>query len=80
MEQKIKRLLEKHYKRARVIGVYVDGDTALITVEGVDYTFAAKRILEAYAELRAIRFDGGFITHYFTRETLRWAGFNIKTR
>ena len=76
MEQEIRDLIKKHYKRAVVRDVDADlDDTIALNVSGVKYEYLAKRLLDKFKEIYWVRFDGGFQTWIFSRETLKWMGY-----
>ena len=75
MEKEIKSLIENHYKKAKVLSVGVEDECVYLIVDGVNYAFVAKRILDTYKAIKWVYFEGGFITSVYSRETLRWAGY-----
>lgn len=76
MEQEIKALIEKHYKHVKVHQVAVDNDTVVaLIIEGAKYAFVAKRILDKYPQIEWVRFEGGWDTWIYSRQTLKWAGY-----
>ena len=85
MESKIKALIEKHYKTAKVFSVTVEPsalfkDDTCVYIQcsaGNNYPRIAQRILNAYPDVRMVHFTGGWVEAVYTRETLRWAGYRI---
>ena len=75
MEEEIRQLIKKHYKRAVLRDVDADlDDTISLNVEGVNPAYLAKRLLDRFKDVYWIRFTGGWI---FSRETLKWAGYEM---
>lgn len=73
MEEEIRQLIKKHYKRAVLRDVDADlDDTISLNVEGVNPAYLAKRLLDRFKDVYWIRFTGGWI---FSRETLKWMGY-----
>ena len=78
MEEEIRQLIKKHYKRAIVHDVDADlDDTISLNVEGVRKEYLAKRLLDRFKDVYWIRFVGGFETWIFSRETLKWIGYEM---
>lgn len=80
MEQEIRNLIKKHYKKAFVYGIEIEPEIINIKIDGVRMEYLAKRLLEKYSEINWVRFLGGWSGWYecvYSRETLRWAGYNI---
>ena len=75
LETEIKNLIEKNYKRAKVMSVGVEGECVFLIVDGVNYAFVAKRILDRYNYIKWVYFEGGFVTSVYSRHTLLWAGY-----
>lgn len=75
LEKEVKELIEKNYKRARVCSVGIEDECVYLIVDGVNYAFVAKRILDNYRDIKWVYFEGGFVTSVYSRETLRWAGY-----
>lgn len=75
LEKEVKELIEKNYKRARVRSVGIEDECVYLIVDGVNYAFVAKRILDNYRDIKWVYFEGGFVTSVYSRETLRWAGY-----
>lgn len=74
-QNEIFELLKKAYKRSNAIYVYFNGETVSITDKGLPfryYPFAAKKILAKYPQVRMVYFLGGWTTHVYSRETLKW--------
>jgi len=75
MEEEIRQLIKKHYKRAVVHDVDADlDDTISLNVEGVRLEFLAKRLLAKYKNVYWVRFVGMWDEWIFSRETLKWMG------
>lgn len=75
LEKEIKSLIETNYKRARVLSVGVEDECVYLIVDGVNYAFVAKRILDNYKGIRWVYFEGGFVTSVYSRQTLMWMGY-----
>ena len=80
MEKKIRQIIEG-YKGVE-LGYLSCGDrfhdyVTLIAIglKGRYMPFAAKKILEAFPEVRYVHFTGGWVETVYSRETLRWAGY-----
>ena len=68
-------LLKKNYKQSHAIYVYFNGNDISITDDRLPfryYPFAAKKILAKYPQIRMVYFLGGWTTHVYSRETLKW--------
>ena len=83
MEKKITDIIEKNYKGTRVgyihCGKY-SSDYVTLIVLGLRHRnmpYAAKRILEAFPEVKWVHFTGGFVEYVYSRETLKWAGIKV---
>ena len=75
MEEEIRQLIKKHYKKAVLHDVDADlDDTIALNVEGVRREWLAKRLLDRFKDVYWIRFDGGL---FYSRETLKWAGYEM---
>ena len=74
MEQQIRELISRHYKRAEVCRVSVDLDRIVVQMRGVKPEWVAKRLLDKYPSIYWIFFEGGWGTWVFSRETLKWLG------
>ena len=75
MEEEIRQLIKKHYKRAVLRDVDADlDDTIALNIEGVRREYLAKRLLDRFKDVYWIRFTGGWI---FSRETLKWMGYEM---
>lgn len=76
MEEEIRQLIKKHYKRAVLRDVDADlDDTISLNVEGVNPAYLAKRLLDRFKDVYWIRFVGGWDTWIYSRETLKWMGY-----
>lgn len=76
MEQQIRDLIARHYKRAIVKDVDADlDDTIALNVEGVKREYLAKRLLNKFPDVYWIRLVWGRDTWIFSRETLKWMGY-----
>ena len=75
VEQEIRDLIARHYKRARLLDVDADlDDTISLNVVGVRKECLAKRLLDKFKDIHWIRFVGGWNTSIYSRETLKWMG------
>ena len=76
----IKNLIERNYKDTSVKRLSIYGDLVLTECEtnSNKYPFIALRILNKYPNIRAIHFTGGWLEHYYTRETLKWGNYKVK--
>ena len=82
MEQEIKNLIEKNYKNVRVKRIELSDSNSCLTIL-TDFAphctpYIAVRILNKYPEIRMVHFTGGWTEIVYTRETLRWGGYNVK--
>ena len=79
MEKKLTELITKHYKTATVYSINLEDGVVYIyaSVIGKTKPFIARRILNAYPEIRRVEFVG-FTKHIFSRDTLSWLGYNTK--
>lgn len=76
MEEEIRQLIKKHYKRAVLRDVDADlDDTISLNVEGVNPAYLAKRLLDRFKDVYWIRFTGGWNTWIYSRETLKYLGY-----
>ena len=75
---KLRSFVESNYKSARVYRAVTDDNTVVLVMEGPRYDFVAKKILDNYPNVKWVRFEGGFITSVYSRETLKWHGFKMK--
>lgn len=78
MEKQITNLLKKHYKNISIGSVEVCPESVYLTISGANYKYVAKRILDNYPKINWVFFEGGWDTHAYSRETLKWAGFKMK--
>ena len=80
MEQKIKNLIECHYKNAKVDNIILVRDylTLEMFTTFAKYPYIAKKILDKFPEIGVVHFTGGWIESVCTRETLRYAGYKMK--
>ena len=83
MEKKIREIVES-YKGVKVtylsVGKYSHDYIALVAtgMRHRNMPFAAKKILEAFPEVRWVHFaKSGFTEYVYSRETLKWAGFKF---
>ena len=77
----ILELLRKHYKRTNFRFAYLSGDCFYLVAENCAwhrYPWIAKRILDAFPEVRMVQFTGGWTESVYTRETLKWCGYKMK--
>ena len=75
MEQEIRDIIKKHYKKAVLHDVDADlDDTIALNIEGVRMECLAKRLLDRFKDVYWIRFDCGWI---YSRETLKWMGYEM---
>lgn len=75
MEQQIRELISRHYKRAEVCRVSVDLDRIVVQMRGVKPEWVAKRLLNRYKDIYWVFIQGGWGTWVFSRETLKWLGY-----
>lgn len=75
------RFLKAKYKKFTIKKVYTNTEDAihLINFDGVKYEYVAKRLLDNFPEVSWVFFEGGFQTYVYSRETLKWAGYKMKT-
>ena len=82
MEEKIKKLIERNYKNAAITSLVITGDNGnylmLRGYFGHNYQNIAVRILNKFPEIKVVHYTGGWTESVYTRETLRWGGYNIK--
>lgn len=56
MEEEIRQLVKKHYKRAKLYDVDCDlDDTVTIVIDGVNPSYVARRILEMFPEKKWVK-------------------------
>ena len=83
MEKKIKEIIEKNYKGVTVeyvhAGIYSSDYITLVAIgmKHRNMPYAAKRLREAFPQVKWVHFTGGWTEYVYSRETLRWAGFKI---
>ena len=76
MEEEIRQLIKKHYKKAVLHDVDADlDDTIALNIEGVRREYLAKRLLDMFKDVYWIRFNGGWNTWIYSRETLKYLGY-----
>lgn len=76
MEETIRKIIARYYKRAIVHSVIVEGEDIRLKVEGVKGALLTKRLLDEFPEARWVFIDdGSFMTSVYTRETLKWLGY-----
>lgn len=79
----IKNIIENHYKGTNCAYVsfssrYPDYVTLIVIgMKTRNMPYAAKRILEAYPEVKFVHFTGGWTEYVYSRETLKWAGIKV---
>lgn len=73
----IRELIARHYRRAEVSTVEVDTDRIVLKMRGVKPEWVAKRLLNKYQEIYWVFFEGGWGTWVFSRETLKWMGYEL---
>ena len=82
MEKKIREIVES-YKGVtcgylNVSKHYPDYITMVaIGLKNRYMPFAAKKILEAFPQIKWVHFTGGWQEYVYSRETLKWAGFKL---
>lgn len=80
MEYEVIKLLKRKYKRFSIKKIRTSPDAIhLINFDGVKYEYVAKRLLDNFPEVSWVFFEGGFQTYVYSRETLKWAGYKMKT-
>ena len=79
MKEKIKALIEK-YKDTTVDWVSVQGDYVIISCSTKEHKlpYIALKILNKFPKVKSVHFTGGWVEHYYSRETLKWGGFKVK--
>lgn len=83
MEKKIKEIIEKNYKGVTVgyvhAGIYSSDYITLVAIgmKHRNMPYAAKRLLEAFPQVKWVHFTGGWQEYVYSRETLKWAGFKL---
>ena len=78
-EQAVKELVEQNYKGTKVEAVSIEDDVVMLKVmwkRGGTAPNVALRILRKYPEIRVVHFVGGFVETVYTRNTLRFAGYD----
>ena len=81
MEQEIKNLIEKNYKTIEIESVRVQDEVVVIRCYMKKWgtePYIALRILNKYPKFRLVWFTGGWMEGVYTRETLKWGGYNVK--
>ena len=79
-EETIKKLIEKHYKTVKVLGVTIIDSSLFLrcTYKTIlTYEKIAVRILLRYEGIKTIDFVGCSPSHFFTRETLKYLGYKM---
>lgn len=77
--EKIKTDIEKHYRSMQINDICVNGegvDIDATTKHPEHFEFVANRILMMHKEIRIVIFHGKVMDYAYTRETLKWLGFN----
>ena len=77
LQQEIHELVRKNYKTSdcKYVSLTDAKDYAVILDSGLsirNYPYVAKRILNAYPEIRTVMFIGGWQDYVYTRNTLKW--------
>lgn len=80
--QEIKSLIEKNYKNVIVKRIELSDSNSYLTIL-TDFAphhtpYITTRILNKYPEIRVVHFTGGWTEIAYTRNTLRWGGYNVK--
>lgn len=58
------------------------GDYLMLKVPNMqekNMPLAAKKILNRFREIRMVQFTGGWTEYVYSRETLKWAGYKMKS-
>ena len=78
----IVKLIESNYKKSRVHAIDLSGEYLTLDASfnrNGNHPLVALRILNKYPDIDTVHFTGGWVEGVYTRETLRWCGYKVKS-
>ena len=82
MEQELKDLVQSYKSITLLESLHLKDDVVTIRCYSNRYgvhPYIALRILNKYPDIRMVWFTGGFVEAVYTRETLKWCGYKVKS-